>query len=593
MGHQGKCLFRIYVSNPDLVTFVDNPLTNFMKRRVIKVFFLIIFTVSSILVSAQSTTFVNPILAGFYPDPSVLRVNSDYYLINSTFSYFPGIPVFHSKDLKNWRQIGNVISRPSQMNFMGHRMTRGLFAPAIDYHNGLYYVTCTLIDKGGNFVVTAKDPAGPWSDPAWLREVRGIDPSLFFDDGKAYIIYNSDAPDNKPTYPGHRTIRIYEFDPVNLKVVGEEKILVNGGVDISKKPVWIEGPHIMKKDDWYYLYAAEGGTSVNHSEVIFRSKSVWGPYVPFENNPVLTQRDLPADRKHPITSAGHAQFVEGPDGKTYSIFLAVRPYENNYYNTGRETFIAPVEWKDGWPMVEHGEKEIQYSYQSKISEVPQKNARPQSGNFEYTIKFEKDLDPALLFLRTVDSGSFSINKAKGLTLKLKPETCMELGNPSFIGKRQQHLYCQTETMLDFSAKADNEKAGLVIFQDEKHFYYLCKSRNGDKDVLQFFKSDPATDVMNLVTQVDLPANSKKLMLRIDAHGDTYSFHYALKPNAWVVVKDKVDARFLSTQVAGGFIGCVFGMYATSSGKEASNTASFSYLRYSGNDPMYNKAMLTK
>jgi alpha-N-arabinofuranosidase len=535
---------------------------------------------------AQSTMLVNPVLAGFYPDPSVLKVEADYYLINSTFAYFPGIPVFHSKDLKNWKQIGNVISRPSQMNFMEHRMTRGLFAPAIDYHNGTYYVTCTLIDKGGNFVVSAKDPAGPWSDPTWLPEVKGIDPSLFFDNDKAYIIYNSDAPENKPLYSGHRTIRMYEFDPVNLKVVGEERILVNGGVDISKKPVWIEGPHFLKKDGWYYLYAAEGGTSVNHSEVVFRSKSVWGPFIPYEKNPILTQRDLPADRKDPITSAGHAQFVEGPDGKTYTIFLAVRPYEDNYYNTGRETFIAPVEWKDGWPVVDPNNKEIQYSYKANFSEVKQKDARPQSGNFEYKITFEKTLDPALLFLRTVDSSSFTLSKANGLSLKLKPETCMELGNPSFIGKRQQHLFCTAETAIDFSAKSDNEKAGLIIFQDETHFYYLCKSLEQGKDVIQVFKGNDATKTMDLITQVFPKTNSKKIMMRIHAQGDTYRFEYAVKPNDWILLKDKVDARFLSTEVAGGFIGCVFGLYATSSGQETKNSASYSYLKYSGNDPMY-------
>ncbi len=287
-----------------------------------RIFFTILFFVFTAVQSfAQSTVLVNPILSGFYPDPSIVQVKSDYYLINSTFSYFPGIPVFHSKDLKNWKQIDNVINRTSQLDFMGERMTRGLFAPAISYYNGTYYVTCTDIDHDGNFVVTAKDPAGPWSDPVKIPQVRGIDPSLFFDeDGKGFIVYNSDAPDNKPLYSGHRTIRMYEFDPVALKVVGEEKQLVNGGVDISKKPVWIEGPHIMKRFGWYYLYAAEGGTSVNHSEVVFRSKSVYGPYIPYENNPVLTQRDLPENRKDPVTSTGHAQYVDGPDGKTYAVF---------------------------------------------------------------------------------------------------------------------------------------------------------------------------------------------------------------------------------------------------------------------------------
>jgi xylan 1,4-beta-xylosidase len=553
-------------------------------KIIISLVAMFIIACSSLL--AQSITLPNPILAGFYPDPSVVKVGSDYYLVNSTFAYFPGIPVFHSKDLKNWKQIGNVISRPSQMNFMGHRMTRGLFAPAIDYNKGTYYLTCTLIDRGGNFVVTAKNPAGPWSDPTFIPQVKGIDPSLFFDEDKAYIIYNSDPPENKSLYSGHRTIRMYEFDPVNLKVVGEEKILVNGGVDLSKKPVWIEAPHILKKDGWYYLYAAEGGTSVNHTEVVLRAKSPWGPFVPYENNPILTQKDLPADRKHPVTSAGHAQIIEGPDGKTYAIFLAVRPYSGNFYNTGRETFIVPMEWKDGWPVANLGGKEIKYSYKANFMEVKQRDALPQTGNFAYQLTFEKQLDPALLFLRTCDSSSFSLSKAAGLTLKLKPETIMELGNPSFIGKRQQHLFCTAETDLSFNATANNEKAGLVIFQDEKHFYYLCKSTDQGKPVVQLFKSGTENTTMELLAQVPVTGDAKKVLLKITAEADQYSFHFATKKDAWTLIKDKVDGKFLSTQVAGGFIGCVFGMYATSSGSPSTNQASFKSLSYSGKDPMF-------
>ncbi|HMP92368.1 MAG TPA: glycoside hydrolase family 43 protein, partial [Phnomibacter sp.] len=329
---------------------------------------------------AQGINFVNPILKGFYPDPSIVKVNNDYYLVNSTFSFYPGLPIFHSTDLKNWKQIGNAIERNSQMQFLNQRTTRGLFAPGISYNNGTFYIACTNIDYRGNFVITAKNPAGPWSDPVWLPKVRGIDPSIDFVDGKAYIIFNSDAPDNKPLYSGHRTIKMYEFDPVKLEVIGEEKILVNGGVDLSKKPVWIEGPHLFKRNGWYYITAAEGGTSVNHSQVVFRSKEVWGPYVPWDKNPILTQRHLPADRKDPITSTGHAQLVDGPDGKTYAVFLACRPYTGDYYNTGRETFIAPVDWVDEWPVINPGKEEVQYAYTAGFAEQPQKDAPPQSGN---------------------------------------------------------------------------------------------------------------------------------------------------------------------------------------------------------------------
>ena len=536
---------------------------------------------------AQQTTLVNPILTGFYPDPSVVQVGTDYYLVNSTFSYFPGIPIFHSKDLKNWKQIGNVISRTTQMNFLGDRITRGLFAPAIAYYKGTYYLTCTLIDHKGNFVVTAKNPAGPWSDPLWLPQVRGIDPSLFFDDNKAYILYNSDPPGFKPLYPGHRTIRIYEFDPIGLKVVGEETTLVNGGVDITKKPVWIEGPHIMKVNNWYYLYAAEGGTSVNHSEVVFRSHSALGPYVPYAENPILTQRNLPADRKYPITSAGHAQFVQGPDGKTYAIFLAVRPYQDDFYNTGRETFIAPVEWRNEWPVINPHNAVVKYSYHAPYKEVKQKKALPQSGNFRYTLSFENGIDPSLLFLRTCDSLSFTISKKDGLTFNLKPETCMGTGSPSFLGKRQQHLNCNTTTALSFTAAGDNEKAGLTVFQDELHFYFICKSVEKDRPVVQLYKSNPETKKMDLLAQTLLTRASEKLWLQINAEGQTYSFRFATKPNEWKLLKDNVDAKFVSTHEAGGFTGCLFGLYATSSGVGSASKASFKWLSYDGHDPVYN------
>src|SRR6187402_1409013 len=222
----------------------------------------------------------NPILAGFYPDPSIVRVGEDYYLVNSTFSWFPGIPVFHSRDLVHWRQIGNAIDRPNQLSFDGLTISKGVFAPAITWHDGTFYIVNTCVDCGGNFVITARDPAGPWSDPAWLPTVEGIDPSLFFDDdGSAWLI-NNRAPAGGSTYDGHRALWIERFDPVGLKMLGHPKMVVDGGIEPGKKPIWIEGPHIYKRNGKYYLMAAEGGTSVNHSEVILRADRVDGPYRP-------------------------------------------------------------------------------------------------------------------------------------------------------------------------------------------------------------------------------------------------------------------------------------------------------------------------
>jgi xylan 1,4-beta-xylosidase len=556
-----------------------------MYKQLLSGFICIFFYLQ---VSAQ-TKLVNPILAGFYPDPSIVKVGADYYLVNSTFAYFPGIPLFHSKDLKNWKQIGNVVNRPTQMNFLGDRMTRGLFAPAINYHNGLFYITCTQIDHRGNFVMTAKSAAGPWSDPVWLPQVQGIDPSLFFDQDKAYIVYNADAPDNKPLYSGHRTIRVFEFDPVTNKVKGDVHILVNGGVDISKKPVWIEGPHIMKVGNWYYLYAAEGGTSVNHSEVVFRSKAALGPYVPYENNPILTQRGLPEARRNPITSAGHAEFVTGPDGKTYAVFLAVRPYEGNYYNTGRETFIAPVKWANEWPIINPDFKEIQYQYNVNFKEFKQKGTPPQSGNFSYSTRFENGLDMSYLFLRTHDASWYKTSASKGLTINLKPETCMEMGNPAFIAKRQQHTACTVGTTLAFSTAKPGEKAGLMAFQDESHFYFICKSVDSSQHpVVQLFKGLKNEKSMELIAEKLLTTGKQDIRFRIVANGANYRFEYAPVSGVWITLKDDVDGKFLSTEVAGGFIGNVFAMYATSSGGATTNTANFKSFNYTGADSVYKK-----
>ena len=282
----------------------------------------------------------NPILPGFYPDPSLCRAGDDYYLVNSSFAYFPGVPLFHSRDLVHWTQVGHVLTRPSQLNLDGLQVSQGIFAPALRQHAGTFYVITTLVGAGGNFFVTAADPAGPWSDPVFLPEIDGIDPSFFFDDdGHAYVVNNGPPTDGRGLYSGHRAIWIQEFDLKGQRLTGPRKVLVDGGVDLSKHPIWIEGPHVFRRNGWYYLIAAEGGTAEDHSEVVFRSRAARGPYVPWDKNPILTQRTLDPARPDPVTSTGHADFVETPDGAWWAVFLGCRPYEGGrLYNTGRETF---------------------------------------------------------------------------------------------------------------------------------------------------------------------------------------------------------------------------------------------------------------
>jgi len=562
---------------------------HFSSRNLLKVLILSAFSLA--VGQQKGPTFDNPILAGFYPDPSICRVESDYYLVNSTFSYFPGITVFHSRDLAHWQLISYVLNRREQLDLEGQGVSRGIFAPAIRYHNGLFYVTCTLVDIGGNFVATAKNPAGPWTNPVWLKQVNGIDPSLFFDDdGKSYIMYNSIPPENKSLYSGHRTLRIYEFDADSMKVKGEEHILVNGGTDIRKKPVWIEAPHILKKDGNYYLIAAEGGTAENHSEVVFKSTNVLGPYVPYEKNPILTQRTLDPTRKDPITCTGHADFVQTSGGDWWAVFLGCRPYEDDCYNTGRETFLAPVRWIDTWPVINPDFKEVQYQYSLPMKAAVPAHYVPTGGNFTYHDDFDNaSLDLRWEFLRTPHEQWYSLTEKKGfLAMTLRPETCAGESNPSFIGRRQQHATGSVSVGLQFVPKGDNEKAGILVFQNERRFYYLCRSVHNNRATVELYASVDSVgkpnDMRLLASQVlDKDSQATDLYLRIEAQRTTYSFSYATVANQWIGLKQDVDASYLSTKEAGGFVGCMYALYATSLGHPSSNTAYYDWFRYTGND----------
>jgi xylan 1,4-beta-xylosidase len=572
-----------------------------MRRLLLLLLFALFFNCSPDTLSTKDKKgFYNPILKGFYPDPSICRVNNNYYLVNSTFSYYPGIPIFYSKDLVNWVLIGHAMDRPEQLNLDGFGVSRGIFAPAIRHHKGIFYITCTLVDGKGNFVITATNPAGPWSNPVWIPQINGIDPSLYFDkNDKAYIVYNSIAPDDKPLYDGHRTIRMYEFDINDLKVVGKEKILVNGGTDLSKKPIWIEAPHIFSKNDYYFLIAAEGGTREQHSEVVFRSKKIDGPYVSYNKNPILTQRHLDPKRENAITSTGHADFVETLDGDWWAVFLGCRPYspfEEDCYNTGRETFLAPVKWKDDWPIIDPDNEEIQYSYPYPIQPLDSSKGMSFSGNFKINDDFNTEiLQPNWIFLRTPHTKWYDLKKRSGyLSLKVRPESCAEKVNPSFLGHRQQHLTGSATTLINFIPESENEKAGLLVFQNEKHFYFLCKSIKNKSYVVQLYRS---ANEENLYTNMELIdsrnlkehieyMNKDELYLRIDAKGNVYSFYYGFEPNKWIIFKENVDARYLSTKVAGGFVGCVYALYTTSLGNPSNNFAYFDWFKYQGNDEIY-------
>ncbi|MDR3329423.1 MAG: glycoside hydrolase family 43 protein [Prevotellaceae bacterium] len=503
----------------------------------------------------------NPILSGFYPDPSICRKGNDYYLVVSSFSYYPGIPIFHSADLVSWVQIGNVLNRPSQLNLDGIRLSGGVYAPAIVYnpHNDTFYIINTCVDGIGNFVVKTKDPMqNNWSEPVVLPKVGGIDPSLFFDDdGAGYIVHNN-APQGEPEWEGHRAIWIHRYDVNADTTFGTPQVIVDGGTDKAKHPVWIEAPHLYKINGYYYLMCAEGGTSIDHSEVIFRADNVMGPYIPWKNNPILTQRDLPNDRPNPVTCAGHADLVQTPEGDWYAMFLACRPYEDNYFNTGRETFLLPVVWKNEYPIILPKGETVPYV-------VAKKDLSPREGtykgNFTWRDEFRAaTLNDRYLFIRTPRTPWWSLT-GKGLQLQANGHSIYERANPAFIGHRQQHLSFEAQTELDYKPVKAGDVAGLVCYQNEAHNFVFGKTINGQgKLCVALYRSQGDTVRIAEAAIPDAEANAS-IRLKVTGNNAYYSFFVSYDKGAsWTAVAENVDAKNLSTEVAKGFTGVVIGMY---------------------------------
>ncbi|MGN0047567.1 MAG: glycoside hydrolase family 43 protein [Bacteroides sp.] len=513
---------------------------------------------------SDDSSFFNPILPGWYSDPSICtNGEGDYYLATSTFTYFPGVPLFHSRDLVNWRQVGHVLSRPSQLvNMEGQHVSGGIFAPAISYnpHNKTYYMVTTNVGAG-NFYVKTQDPCGEWSDPIPLPEVGGIDPSFFFDDdGKAYIVNNDDAPDFKPEYSGHRTIRVQEFDWKSDRTVGPRKILVNKGVHPEDKPIWIEGPHLYKINGYYYLMDAEGGTGPQHSEVIFRSQSPFGPFKAWDKNPILTQRHLNPDRPNPITCAGHADLIQTVEGDWWAVFLACRPLNNQFENLGRETFLMPVRWsRDGFPYITACNELVPMMLKR---DGVKRDSVVTFGNFTEMEEFD---NPALgmqwMTLRTPATDLYSLTEHEGfLTLKCSETSAKEKKTPAFVCRRMQHHCFESVTRMLFNPADDSERAGVLLFKDETHQYFFSVGQNEGKRVVRLEQIGREADLEVAVDKV--PTSQKEFYLKVVSTGMLFEFYYSLDGGEkWITLSKGVDAKFLSTAEAGGFTGTTIGLYA--------------------------------
>ena len=525
-------------------------------------------------VSKTEHFITNPILKGFYPDPSICRVKDDYYIVNSSFEYFPGIPIFHSKDLANWEQIGYVLNRPEQLDLDSIRVSGGVYAPTIRFHNDTFYVINTLIGKGakgGNYYVYATNPAGPWSNPIWLKDAPGIDPSLFFDnDEKVYCCGNGRPADNTPDSK-KRHIWVQELDLKTQKLVGEKSIILVGGAMVDAANA--ESPHIYKKGIYYYLMIAEGGTGDNHAVTIFRSKNIRGPYEANRKNPILTHRNL--GRNYPIACTGHADLFDTQNGKWWMVLLGVRPYGGFHYNLGRETFIAPVIWEDGWPIVCPNEGKVLFKYpqtELNYSPVAQQTEKDDFNADNLSYKWN--------FLRTPRKNFWSLKERKGfLRLHLLPDEITELVSPAFIGRRQEDTSFSASVNMSFVPKNDSESAGLVLFMNKDYQFRFEKTSKSSISYLTVTRRYDGIDSILASMKYD----GNKVILGVCAHGQNYGFKYSSDNINWKVISDKVDGRTLSRTNAGGFTGAYIGLYATSKNQQSNNFADFDWFTYKGEE----------
>ncbi|UXY24730.1 glycoside hydrolase family 43 protein [Streptomyces cynarae] len=492
----------------------------------------------------QDAAVTNPVVPGFHPDPSVCRVGDDYYLVCSSFEYFPGIPVFHSRDLVNWTQIGNALDRPAQLRLTADtRSSGGIYAPTLRHHDGRFWLIVTNVTEGaGNMLFTATDPAGPWSDPVRLPEVKGIDPDLAWDeDGTCWC-----------TVAGGSQVRI---DPYTGETFGPPH-KVWAGTPGAQAP---EAPHLYRIGEYWYLLIAEGGTERGHAVSIARGRTPTGPFEPCPTNPVLTHRGT----HRPIQNTGHADLVQGPDGSWWMVLLGVRPRGGTpgWHVLGRETFLAPVTWVDGWPVV----GEVTPELPAPAWPLVPGPAEAPRDDFDLS-----ELRPQWISVRDRPEEHCTTKERAGwLTLRARGASLDE-PDVVFVGRRQQHLTCQVRACVDPA----EGRGGLAVRLDEEH-HYEVEASDGEVRVLARVGT-----LRTVVGSRSVPAGPVVLGVGISGTPprdsrtgpDTVTLGIE-EPDGTFTVLGTLDGRYLSTEVAGGFTGRVIGLYA------AAGTVHFDWFDY--------------
>lgn len=462
--------------------------------------------------SMQNQSYRNPIISGYNPDPSICRVGDDYYIVNSSFEYFPGVPVYHSRNLVNWELLGHCLTTDEQLPLEKCRPSGGIFAPTLRYHDGWFFMTTTNVSSGGNFIVHSKEPDKGWSDPVRIDQ-GGIDPSLLFDDdGKVY--FTSAADDEE----GRSCILICELDPFTGEKFTESKVLSYGCG--GRYP---EGPHLYKVNGKYYLMLAEGGTEYGHMETIQRADHPYGPYEPCPHNPILSHKE---DMREKIYCTGHADLMEDANGNWWMVCLAIRPCggENNrvlLHNLGRETYLAPVVWtEDGWPVVgDHGLIDLEME-----GPLPGK-AEPVCRDF--TEDFSGDaFSTHYNFLRNPDRKNYvRMPEEKKLLLKGTQITLNDQDSPTWVGVRQKGFDTITTLRLRPLGQVQGMRVGLSAYYNHDYHYEIYLTRELDRWKVCLAKH--VHDIFAVTSQMETELSADgSLWLRIVTDRENYTFLFS-------------------------------------------------------------------
>ena len=560
-----------------------------MKNFITSAVFLLIF-ISSVF---SQDTFLNPIINGGYPDPSIVRVDDDFYIVNSSFEYFPALPIHHSKDLVNWELIGYGIDRSSQgtgkVNLYDVQQQGGIHAPSIRYHNGLFYIVTTNVyspeDKSKptemvNFILTAKNPAGPWSEPYIIDGAPGIDPDIFFDDnGKVWFVGTHDT--GNPNKNGIGEIWIQELDLDNWKLKGQRHSIWRGACG----GCCVEGPHIYKQYGRYYLMVAEGGTSYNHAVMIASSENIEGPYDSNPKNPILTSRHL--SNNNWVHSTGHADLVQLKDMRWYMVSLGIRNEMDSTSNMGRETHLMPVVWEeawDNWVEVEKGRWEpviIKWPVVAPNTGKVERNTsipfleKKQNINYSFYDDFTSPkLDLQWNFRRVPRENTYELNsKNKSLKLNLSPESFELRGQYNLMGFRQKETEFEYSSSMNFKPKKNFSEAGLSIFSQDDNYINFTVKKHNNKTLLNL-SVKPRDQKLDIIKSIPLKYN-ENIILKILSKDNKYIYYYSLDEGNSFDVFTETAANLVLCK---GYIGTNLGLYASSNGYKTKEYAEFEWVK---------------